>query len=131
MANVIRNMNFKPIIEKIDYQRLSEPQPNSNVNMRVWDELTVERLRTDAVKVTVTRNVKPEPDSIFAIKVAQSVEVLVNTSEYDALEDAEEYFKTSPVSRVLASNIACILADLTIHSQIGPMITAPVCQFPQ
>lgn len=131
MANVIRNMNFKPIIEKIDYQRLSEPQPNSNVNMRVWDELTVERIRTDAVKVTVQRNVKPEPECIFSIEVAQSVEVIINTAEFEELDDAEDYFKASPVARVLASNIACILADLTLHSQIGPMITAPVCQFPQ
>ncbi len=131
MANVIRNMNFKPIIEKIDYQRLSEPQPNSNVNMRVWDELTVERIRTDAVKVTVQRNVKPEPECIFSIEVAQSVEVIINTAEFEELDDAEDYFKASPVARVLASNIACILADLTLHSQIGPMITAPICQFPQ
>ncbi len=131
MANVIRNMNFKPILEKVNYLRLNEPQPNATINMRVWDELSVERLRADAVKVTVQRNVKPEPDSIFTIEVAQSVEVLINTSEYDALDDAEDYFKKSPVSRVLASNIACILAELTIHSQIGPMITAPVCQFPQ
>lgn len=131
MANVIRNMNFKPIIEKVDYQRMAEPQPNATINMRVWDELTVERLRSDAVKVKVQRNVKPEPECIFSIEVALSVEVIINTAEYDALEDSEEYFKNSPVARVLASNIATIMAELTIHSQIGPMITSPVCQFPQ
>ena len=131
MANVIRNMNFKPIIEKVDYKRMAEPQPNATINMRVWDELSVERLRSDAVKVTVQRNVKPEPECIFSIEVALSVEVIINTAEYDQLEDSEEYFKTSPVARVLASNIATIMAELTIHSQIGPMITSPVCQFPQ
>ncbi len=131
MANVIRNMNFKPILEKVEYKRLSEPEPNSSINMRVWDELSIERLRSDAVKVIVQRNVKPEPECIFSIEVAQSVEVIINTSEYDNLDDQEEFFKNSPVARVLASNIATILAELTIHSQIGPMITAPVCQFPQ
>ena len=65
MANAIRNMNFKPIIEKIDYQRLGEPQPSSTINMRVWDEMKVERLRSDAVKVFLTRFVKPEPSCIF------------------------------------------------------------------
>ena len=99
--------------------------------MRVWDDLTVERLRSDAVKVTVQRNVKPEPECIFSIGVAQSVEVIINTAEYDGLDDSEEYFKQSPVARVLASNIATILSELTLHSQLGPMITAPVCQFPQ
>ncbi len=131
MANVIRNMNFKPIIEKVDYQRMAEPQPNATINMRVWDDLSIQRLRSDAVKVTVQRNVKPEPECIFSIEVALSVEVIINTSEYDQLDDAEEYFKTSPVARVLASNIATIMAELTLHSQIGPMITSPVCQFPQ
>ena len=121
----IRNMNFKPIIEKVDYQRLSEPKPNDTINMRVWDELTVERLRSDAVKVCVQRNVKPEPDCIFSIEVKLGVEVIINTTEFESLDDPEEYFKTSPVARVLASNIACILSSLTLHSQIGPMITAP------
>lgn len=131
MANVIRNMNFKPIIEKIEYERLAEPQPSTTVNMRVWDEMKVERLRSDAVKVLLTRNVKPEPGCIFSIVTTMGIEVIINTSEYDNLEDPVEYFKTSPVARVLASNIASVLAGLTVHSQIGPMITAPVVQFPQ
>ena len=131
MANIIRNMNFKPILEKLDYQRLDEPQPNATINMRVWDELSVERLRSDAVKVVLQRNVKPEPECIFSIECAFSVEVIINTSEYDSLEDNEEYFKNSPVARVLASHIAAVLSAVTLHSQIGPMITAPVCQFPQ
>ena len=131
MANVIRNMNFKPLLEKVEYKRLEDPAPNSSINMRVWDDLTVERLRSDAVKVTVQRNVKPEPECIFSIEVAQSVEVIINTAEYDGLDDSGEYFKQSPVARVLASNIATILSELTLHSQLGPMITAPVCQFPQ
>ncbi len=131
MANIIRNMNFKPILEKIDYQRLSEPQPSATINMRVWDEMKVERLRSDAVKVMLTRNVKPEPECIFSIVATMGVEVIINTSEYESVEDPIEYFKTSPVARVLASNIACVLSQLTLHSQIGPMITAPVVQFPQ
>jgi len=131
MANVIRNMNFKPILEKVEYEREGEPEQGGTVNMRVWDELKVERLRADAVKVILQRNVKPEPECIFGIEVALGVEVLINTTEYENLDDAEEYFKNSPVVRVLASHIACILSELTMHSQIGPMITSPVCQFPQ
>ena len=131
MANVIRNMNFKPIIEKVEYQRMGEPEQGATINMRVWDEIKVERLRADAVKVILQRNVKPEPECIFSIEVALGVEVVINTAEYENLDDAEEFFKTSPVVRVLASNIACIMAELTMHSQIGPMITSPVCQFPQ
>ena len=131
MANVIRNMNFKPIVEKIDYQRLSEPTPSATINMRVWDDLKVERLRSDAVKVLLTRFVKPEPSCIFSIEACIGVEVLINTAEYENIEDPIEYFKTSPVGRVLASHMACILSEITVQSQIGPMITAPVVQLPQ
>ena len=131
MANVIRNMNFKPIIEKLDYQRLAEPQPSATINMRVWDEMKVERLRSDAVKVFLTRFVQPEPDCIFKIELTMSVEVIINTAEYEDLADDVEYFKNSAVARVLASNVSTVLSALTLHSQIGPMITAPVVQFPQ
>ena len=131
MANVIRNMNFKPIVEEISYKRLQDPQPSATVNMRVWDELKVERLRSDAVKVVLKRYVEPQPSCIFSIEVAMGVEVIINTTEYDNLDDPIEYFKTSPVGRVLASHIACIMSELTLHSQIGPMVTAPMVQLPQ
>ncbi len=131
MANVIRNMNFKPILEKVKYDRLAEPDGNDTINMRVWDEIKVERLRSDAVKVVLQRNVKPEPECIFGIEVALGVEVLVNTAEYDNLADPVDYFKDSAVARVLASTVALIMAELTQHSQIGSMITAPVVQLPQ
>lgn len=131
MANAIRNMNFKPILEKVEYKRLDEPQANATVNMRVWDELNVERLRSDAVKVILTRFVKPEPECIFSIEVSLGVEVVINTAEYDNIDDPVEYFKETSICRVLASNIACVISGLTLHSQIGPMITAPVVQFPQ
>ena len=131
MANVIRNMNFKPILEKISYERLSEPEANANVNVQVWDEMEVVRLRSDAVKVTLQRNIKPEPSCLFEVVAKIGVEVIVNTTEYDALEDAVEFFKTSAIARVLVNNLVTILANLTTHSQLGPIITAPMCQFPQ
>ena len=131
MANVIRNMNFKPILEKINYERLSEPQANANVNVQVWDEMKVERLRSDAVKVYLTRFIKPDPACLFSIEATMGVEVIINTSEYENLEDEVEYFKTSPIARVLVNNLVCILGELTLHSQLGPIITAPVCQFPK
>ena len=34
MANVIRNMNFRPLLEKVEYKRLEDPAPNSSINMR-------------------------------------------------------------------------------------------------
>lgn len=131
MEKVIKNMNFKPILENIVYKRLAEPAPSSTINMRVWDEMKVERLRQDAVKVYFKRNVKPQPDSLFSLEAEMSVEVIVNGQEFDDLADAVAYFKNSQVARVLASTVGTVVAELTLHSQIGSMMTAPVAQFPQ
>ncbi len=131
MEKVIKNMNFKPIMEGINYQRLAEPTPSSTINMRVWDEMRVERLRHDAVKVYFKRNVKPEPASLFSFDVEMSVEVIVDGKEFDDLADAVAYFRNSQVARVLASTVGTVVAEITMHSQIGPMMTAPVAQFPQ
>ena len=122
-------MNFKPIIEKIEYSRHNEPSPNSTINMKVWDEMKVERLRQDAVKVFFKRNIKPSPATLFSLEVEMSMEVVVDAKEFDDLADEVAYFANSQVSRVLATTIATVVANITTHSQIGPMITAPVVQF--
>ena len=74
MANAIRNMNFKPILEKITYERLSEPQPNANVNVQVWDEMEVKRLRSDAVKVCLQRNITFVSPDMLALKMNYTVQ---------------------------------------------------------
>ena len=131
MANAMKNMNLKIKNKKKEKTKEREPQPNDKINMRVWDEMKVERLRSDAVKVILTRNIEPEPKTIFSIKVSLGIECLVNTAEYEKLDDDVEYFKNSQISRVLASTVSCIISELTLHSQIGAMVTAPVVQFPQ
>lgn len=131
MEKVIRNMNFKPLLESVSYEKLDPPANGSTVNMRVWDEMKVERLRSDAVKVSLTRNIEPEPKCILSLKAVMSIEVLVNPTELDALDDEVEYFKASQVTRVLASTVAVVVSNITLHSPIGPMATAPVGQFPQ
>lgn len=129
MEKVIKNMNFKPIVEKIEYARHNEPSPNSTINMKVWDEMKVERLRQDAVKVFFKRNIKPDPATLFSLEVEMSMEILVDGREFDDLADAAQYFANSQVSRVLATTVATLVANITTNSQIGPMITAPVVQF--
>ncbi len=131
MENVIRNMNFKPLLEKVEYEKLDPPANNSTINMRVWDEVSVERLRSDAVKVTMQRNIKPEPKSILSLAASMSVEVIVDANEYDKLDDAPLYFANSQVARVLASTLSVVVANITMHSPIGAMITAPMAQLPQ
>lgn len=131
MENVIKNMNFKPMLEDVEYERLAPPSNNTTINMRTWDEIKVERLRSDAVKVYLERNIKPEPENLFKLAVRFSIEVVINPTAYDALDDAEAFFKTSPVMQVLCAHVASVVSQITMHSPIGPMITAPMPMMPK
>lgn len=128
MDNIIKNMNVKPMLERAEFEKLETPKNGENVNIRVGDTITVEAVKNDIIKVSVARSVVSNPEYIFKIYVEMSVEVLVDRQEYNGLADPEDYFKKSPIVRVLTSHIATIISNLTTHSAIGPMITVPVFQ---
>ncbi len=126
--DVIKNMNVKPMLERAEFERLATPDKGATVNLRIGDDLTVTEISEDVVKVSVARTVASNPECIFKIFVEMSAEVLVNRKEYDDLADSKEYFKKSPVARMLTAQIATIIANLTVNSAIGPMITVPMLQ---
>lgn len=125
MEQVIRNMSIKPLLESVNYERLAAPTNNAVINMRTWDEIKVERLRSDAVKVSVQRFIKPEPSALFALDVKMSMEVLINVAAYEALDDPEAYFKGTQVMQVLVTHLATVMANITMFCPIGPIVTAP------
>ncbi len=126
--DVIKNMNVKPMLERAEFERLSTPDKGATVNLRIGDDITVTELNNDVVKVSVARTVASNPECIFKIFVEMSAEVLINREAYDALSNAKDYFAKSPVARMLSAQIATIIANLTINSAIGPMITVPMIQ---
>ena len=126
--DVIKNMNVKPMLERAEFERLSTPDKGATVNLRIGDDITVTELNNDVVKVSVARTVASNPEYIFKIFVEMSAEVLINREAYDALSNAKDYFAKSPVARMLSAQIATIIANLTINSAIGPMITVPMIQ---
>ena len=128
MDNIIKNMNIKPMLDRAEFERLETPKNGENVNIRVGDTITVEEVKNDVVKVSIARSVVSNPEYIFKIYVEMSTEVLIDRKEYDNLANAEEYFKKSPIVRILTSHIATLISNLTANSAIGPMITVPVFQ---
>jgi len=128
MDSVIKNMNVRPMLDRAEFERLETPKNGENVNIRVGDTIKVEDVRDDVVKVSIARSVVSNPEFIFKIYVEMSAEILIDRKSYDALADAEDYFKKSPVARILTSHIATLISNLTQHSAIGPMITVPVYQ---
>ncbi len=128
MDTIIKNMNVRPMLDRAEFERLETPKNGENVNIRVGDTIKVENIKDDVVKVSIARSVVSNPEFIFKIYVEMSAEVLIDRKEYDALADAEDYFKKSPIARILTSHIATLISNLTQNSAIGPMITVPVYQ---
>ena len=128
MDKIIKNMNVKPILERAEFERLKTPENGENVNIRVGDTISFENMKEDVVKVTIARSVVSNPEYIFKIYVEMSAEVLVDKKAYEDLADKEDFFKKSPISRILTSQIATLIANLTTNSAIGPMITVPIFQ---
>ena len=128
MDKIIKNMNVKPMLERAEFERLQTPENGENVNIRVGDTLSIEELKDNVVKICVARSVVSNPEYIFKIYVEMSAEVLVDKKAFDDLADKEDFFKKSPIARVLTSQIATIIANLTTNSAIGPMITVPIFQ---
>lgn len=128
MDKVIKNMNVKPMLERAEFERLDTPKNGENVNIRVGDTIKVEAVREDVVKVSIARSVVSNPEYIFKIYVDMSAEILVDREAYNAISNVEEYFKNSPIARILTSHIATLISNMTANSAIGPMITVPIFQ---
>lgn len=128
MEQIIKNMNAKPMLERAEFERLPAPEKGAMINLRVGDELRLEEVKEDVVKVIVARTVASNPECIFKIYVEMSAEILIDRKQYDELANKEEYFKKSPVVRMLTAHIATVISNLTVNSAIGPMITVPIIQ---
>lgn len=128
MEQIIKNMNAKPMLERVEYEKLDPPAKGAMVNFRVGDDIKVEEVKDDVVKVTVARTIASDPECIFKAYVEMSIEIQVDKKAYDELKDKNDYFKKSPVSRLLVSQIVTVVANLTANSAIGPMITVPMMQ---
>ena len=121
-------MNAKPILERAEFERLDAPEQGATINLRVGDDITIKEVRDDIVKVSVARTVASNPECIFKIYVEMSADVQVDKKQYDELANAKEFFKRSPVARMLAAHIAAIIVNLTTNSAIGPLLTPPMVQ---
>lgn len=128
MDKIIKNMNVKPMLDRAEFERLETPKNGENVNIRVGDTISIEEVKNDVVKVSIARSVVSNPEYIFKIYVEMSAEILVDRQAYNELADVEDYFKKSPIARILTSHIATLISNLTANSAIGPMITVPVFQ---
>ena len=128
MEKVIKNMNVKPMLERAEFEKLDAPEKGATVNLRVGDELFLTEVDEDVIKVSVERTVASNPECIFKIYVEMSAEILVDKIEYNKIANPEEFFKKSPVARMLTAQIATVIANLTANSAIGPMITVPMLQ---
>ncbi len=128
MEKVIKNMNFKPLLDRAEFERLDPPKEGTMVNIRVGDEVEVKLLNDNVARVSVARSVVPEPECLFKIFVQMSADVAIDKKYYDELAKPEDYFKNTPICRALVLHISTLIANMTTNSAIGPMVTAPAVQ---
>ncbi len=128
MDKIIKNMNFKPLLDRAEFERLDPPKEGSMVNIRVGDEIEVKLLNDNIARVTIARSVVPEPECIFKIFVQMSADVAIEKKYFDELAKPTDYFKTSPICKALVLHISTLIANMTNNSAIGPLVTVPTLQ---
>ena len=97
MEKVIKNMNFKPLLDRAEFERLDPPKEGTMVNIRVGDEVEVKLLNDNIARVTVARSVVPEPECLFKIFVQMSADVPIEKKYYDELAKPDGARETEQV----------------------------------
>ena len=126
MEKVIRPHLIKPILDRVSYERLSNPQNGVTVNIRPEDDLDIRKVSEELVNVTMERRVIVSPESIMKLSVRMMIEIPIDSIEFGKLEDPKAYIMASQPVRVLIGYVSNMVSNLTVNSNIGPIVTPPV-----
>jgi len=126
--NIIKPHLVKPILEKIQYEKMQLPQPNATINIKPEDAIDVRKISEEVVKVTLTRTLLVSPANLMKLSVAMSIDIPVDSIEFMKLPEPKEYIKNSQPVRILVSYVSNVITNLTINTILGPIITPPNIQ---
>lgn len=126
--NIIKPHLVKPILEKIQYEKMQLPQPNATINIKPEDAIDVRKISEEVVKVTLTRTLVVSPANLMKLSVAMSIDIPVDSIEFMKLPEPKEFIKNSQPVRILVSYVSNVITNLTINTILGPIITPPNIQ---
>ncbi len=125
---VIKPHLVKPLLERVVFERLQNPQNGVMVNIKPEDNIDIRKVAEEVVKVTFTRSLSVSPASLLRLEVAMSVDIPVDSIAFSKLDDPKGYIKASQPVRILIGYVSNVITELTINSTVGPIITPPNIQ---
>lgn len=125
---VIRPHLVKPLLERVAYEKLQNPQNGVMVNIKPEDSIDVKKVTEEIVRATMTRSLLVSPNSLLKLVVTMSVDIPVDSIEFSRLADPKDYIKNSQPVRIMIGYVSNIITELTINSAVGPIVTPPNIQ---
>lgn len=125
---VIKPHLVKPLLEKVVYERLQNPQNGVMVNIKPEDFIDVKKVTEEIVRVTITRALLVTPQSLLKLSVTMSVDIPVDSIEFSRLDDPKDYIKNSQPVKIAFGYISNLITEITINSAVGPIVTPPNIQ---
>ena len=125
---VIKPHLVKPMLEKIVYDKLQNPQNGVMVNIKPEDYIDVKKITEEIVRVTITRNLLVSPASLLKLSVTMSVDIPVDSIEFSRLDDPKGYIRNSQPVKIALGYISNLITEITINSAVGPIVTPPNIQ---
>lgn len=125
---VIKAHLVKPMLEKIVYEKLNNPQNGVMVNIKPEDAIDVKKLTEEVVRVTLTRSLRVSPNSLLKLSVTMTVDIPVDSIEFSRLEDPKGYVRNSQPVKIALGYISNLITEITINSAVGPIVTPPNIQ---
>ena len=125
---VIKPHLVKPMLEKIVYEKLNNPQNGVMVNIKPEDVIDVKKLAEEVVRVTLTRSLRVSPNSLLKLSVTMTVDIPVDSIEFSRLEDPKGYVRNSQPVKIALGYISNLITEITINSAVGPIVTPPNIQ---
>ncbi len=126
--NIIKPHLVKPMLEKVVYERLGNPQNGAMINIKPEDTLDIRKVTEEVVKVTLTRALLINPSNFMRLAVTMSVDIPVDSIAFIKLDDPKEYIKNSQPVRILFAYVSNMITELTLNTVLGPIVTPPNIQ---
>lgn len=125
---VIKPHLVKPILEKVVFEKLQNPQNGVMVNIKPEDMLDIRKVGEEVVRVTLTRTLQVSPMSLLKVAVSMSIDIPVDSIEFSRLPDPKDYIKNSQPVRIMLGYVSNLITELTLNSAVGPIVTPPNIQ---
>lgn len=128
MERVIKPHLVKPILDRVVFDKLQNPQNGVTINIKPEDFIDVHKVSEEVVRCTFTRTLVITPESFLKLSVTMSVDIPVDSIEFSRLPDPKGFIKNSQPVRIMIGYISNMITEITLNTPLGPIVTPPNIQ---